>query len=87
MEYIIGILLALLGGLVYERTKRKSAEAILENNEVAKANIELDKTKAKLEGLDQAEEELRRKELERLKEKQDEKLSDKDIIDFFNNRK
>lgn len=86
MEYLIGLVLALVGALFYQKTKRASAEALLENNEVKSKLNEKDRNIAKNQGLDQAEEQKR---IELLKEANKEKgknLNAKDMEDFFNNK-
>lgn len=87
MEYIIGIILALLGGLAYQTTKRKSAEGLLENVETKEKNLKLDKDIAKNEGLAEAEKEKRDSLKEEMKEKLNESVTPGDITDFFNGRK
>jgi len=63
MEYLVGIIIALLGAFFYVNTKRKSSEALLENNEVNKKLNEQDKEIAKDSGLLEAEA-IKRKQLE-----------------------
>lgn len=84
MEVLIGIIVALITGLFYTNSKRKSAEALLENNDVEKElnkkDVSIDREKIRLEV-----EENNRKELERIrKEKEGSDVSHKDIEDFFN---
>lgn len=76
MEYVIVALLGVIGLLFYERNKRKSAEAILDNNETLKS-------KAKTEGLLEAQEAEREK-IKSETEARKEKLSDEEITDFYN---
>jgi hypothetical protein len=87
MEYIIGIIVALLGLLGYNYTKRKSAEALNENLETKEKVNEEAEHIARDVGLVQVEEERRKqieKEINDAKEKED---SLKDISDFFNKPK
>lgn len=84
MEVLIGIIVALLAGLFYSNTKRKSAEALLENNDAAKKlnqkDHSIEKEKAQLDA-----EEAKRKELEKVRqEKEGSDVSQKDLEDFFN---
>ena len=59
MEYLIGIIVALIGLLFYERSKRKSAEGSLENLETKKELLEVEKQVSKTDGLIEAEKEKR----------------------------
>ena len=82
MEYLVGIIGALLGYLFYTNTKRKSAEALLENNEVNKQSNQIDKEMSKTQGIEQSEEE-KRKALEVIKND----AETKSTTDYFNDRK
>jgi len=82
MEYLIGLLVALLGGLLYERSKRKTAEGSLHNLETKKEVLELEKQESKNSGLIEAEKEKR----EEIKNEQSKKSLD-DLARFFNDRK
>lgn len=59
MQYLLGIIGLLLGGLGYNFIKRKSAESLLLNNETKSKLNDQDKNKAKNDGLLEAEEENR----------------------------
>jgi len=86
MEYLIGLILALLGGLFYTNTKRKSAEALLENNDVTKKvnakdhDIELKRAQLEFEAAKRAAIESKSK----LKESSGDDVSQKDLEDFLN---
>jgi ABC-type phosphate transport system auxiliary subunit len=84
--YIVGAFGILLGMLFYERTKRKSAEALNDNLEtkeaVLKKQAEIEKNNA---GLSQ--EELNRKKILEDQKGKNEDLSISNIVDFFNRRK
>lgn len=82
MEYLIALIVALIGGLVYERSKRKTAEGSLHNLETKKEVLELEKQESKNSGLIDAEKEKR----EEIKNEQSKKSLD-DLARFFNNRK
>jgi hypothetical protein len=82
MEYLIGLLIALVGGLLYERSKRKSAESSLENLETKKQILNLEKQESKNKGLIEAEKEKR----EEIKNDKPKKSLD-DLARFFNDRK
>lgn len=82
MEYIVGLIVGLVGLLLFERSKRKSAEGALENLEARKETLELDKEATKNTGLIEAEEAKR----EEIKNEQDKK-SLSDIARFLNDRK
>ena len=81
MSYLLGLLGLLLGGLLYNNTKRKSAEVLIENLEVKNQANALDKEASKNSGLLEAEEEKRKA----IEEKKNEE-SNKDPVDFINNR-
>lgn len=59
MEYIFGLIALLLGALGYNVIRRRSAEALLQNNEIKSKLNEQDKDKARNDGLLAAEEEKR----------------------------
>lgn len=82
MEYVLGAVLALLGFLFYERSKRKSAEGILENLETKKEDLQLEKNIEKNKGLLESEEQKQREILN-----DNTKKSLNDLADFFNNKK
>ena len=82
MEYLIVMVVALFGGLLYERTKRKSAESSLDNLETKKEILELEKQKTKNSGLIAAEKEKR----EEIKNEESKKSLD-DLARFFNDHK
>jgi len=75
--------MSLIGYIIYSDTKRKSAEALVENLDTKKKLNELDKNVAKNEGLEEAEQEKRDeilKDLEHNKAKED---SIEDLKKFF----
>lgn len=82
MEYLFGLIVVFLGGFLYERSKRKSAEGVIENIEVKKELLKQETLTAKNNGLLEAEEEKR----EEIKNENDKKSLD-DIARFFNKRK
>ena len=82
MEYLIGLIVALIGGLLYERSKRKTAEGSLDNLETKKEVLELEKQESKNSGLIEAEKEKR----EEIKNEESKKSLD-DLARFFNDRK
>jgi ABC-type Na+ efflux pump permease subunit len=87
LQVLIPLIGALLGMFVYERTKRKSAEALNDNQETLSKVNELDKELSKNEGLLAAEEE-KRKDLKEGMENEKRSISAKDsILEFFNRRK
>lgn len=87
IKYLGGIIVALLALLGYNYVKRRSAEALIDNQAALKEFNELDKKMAENEGLSGAEATKRvelKKQLEKeLKEKD---VSNEEIADFFNNR-
>lgn len=76
MSYLIGLLVAAVAGLLYQKSKRDSAEAVLVNNDVIKEDNKLSSGIDKNNALLQAEEEKR-------KEKTNEDNLDA-IADHFN---
>jgi hypothetical protein len=82
MEYVIGLIVILLGSLFYEKSKRKSAEGVLENLETKKEIIEVEKDVSKNDGLIEAEKE-KREEIKNDKTKK----SLSDLARFFNGSK
>lgn len=85
MEYLIGIIVALLGGFLYQKSKRETAEARNENLEVKE---DLLKTDAKIAD-NNAELKAEENKQEELKQNlEDIKLEDTitNIVDFLNNR-
>lgn len=87
MEYVIGLLVAVLGMLFYERTKKQSAEGLLQNLENKEKDVELQTDQAKNSGLLSAEEEKQRQIKEEVKAKLNETGSVNTILDSFNRRK
>lgn len=85
-KLIVGFVLALVtGAFLYERSRRKSAEAIADNKEVLDKLNEGDAEKAKNDG-QLASEEEKREDIKR--ETEDRKSDDSDDpTDFFNRRK
>jgi 3-hydroxyacyl-CoA dehydrogenase len=87
MTYLIGIIVALFGALVYTRGKQKTAEAINENvdvkTEVQKNQAEVDKNNAVI-----ASEEEKREEIKNdASQEKTKSTTDADIINFFNKLK
>jgi len=81
MEILLGVVAALLGMLLFERSKRKASEASLNNLESKEKVLEVEKTKVKNSALIDAEEEKRE---QIRKEKKD--VSLEEIAHYINNR-
>jgi hypothetical protein len=84
--YIVGAFALVFGMFFYERTKRKSAEAL---NDANNARKEVDKKQAEIlknNALLGIEEIDRNKQKELLDKKINEKLTDSDLNDFFKRR-
>lgn len=81
MEILIAIITGLLGMLLYEKSKRKTSEASLDNLETKKEILKVEKTEAKNSGLIEAEEEKR----EQIK-KEKKNVSLEEIARYINNR-
>jgi uncharacterized membrane protein YgaE (UPF0421/DUF939 family) len=87
MDYLIGLVVALLGAFLYQRNKTATAEARNENLEVKEDLLKNDQTIAKNNGELEAEEKKQaelKKELDNTKAVQD---TITNIIDFLNKRK
>lgn len=84
IQYIVGIILALIGYIIYSDGKRKSAEALLENLETKKKLNEGDKEIAKNEGLEQSEEEYREFLKKAAEKEKDKEKSLEELKDQFN---
>lgn len=82
MEYLLGALAALVGWLLIEKSKRKSAEGLLENLETTKKTLEVDKNINKNTALIEAEENKRQD-----IQKDEPKKSLQEIADALNKRK
>lgn len=85
MSYLIAIIAALIGYLFYSNTKRKSAEALLENNNTLAETNKADNSIAKNNGLLEAEEEKRKQALEQAKKEKEKNESPEDLAKYFNN--
>ena len=81
-QYLIGLLLAVVGWLFLERSKKKSAEGSLDNLEIKKEILKLEKDTSKNAGQLEAEEDKR----EEIKSEKSKKSLD-DLARFFNDRK
>lgn len=84
IEYIIGIILSLIGYIIWSDNKRKSAESLLNNLDTKKALNEADKQISKNEGLEEAELEKRRIIEEELQHNKSEGDSLEDLKNQFN---
>ena len=76
----------LVGLLLFMKSKNNTLEALNENNEALKEKAELDAEIAKNDALLNVEEVKRKEQVEGLKGN-DEELSAKNLVDFFNRRK
>lgn len=87
MEYLIGLVALLVGGLLFKNSKLKSAESLLTNQktkeEVQKIQAEQDKNNASL----QLEEERRTQAEVTKNEKINQPVPDDELISYFLNRK
>lgn len=84
ISYIIGIILSLVGYIIWSDTKRKSAESLLNNLDVKRLLNEADKEIAKNSGLEEAEAEKRRVIEEELQHNKDNGESLEKLRDDFN---
>jgi hypothetical protein len=86
MEYLIGIIMALVGGFFYQKSKRNTAEARNENLETKEKLNDINKDISKNEGQLESEEQKQsnlKKELENVGITQD---TVSNIVDFLNSR-
>lgn len=81
MEFLLGLIALLFGGFLYTNTKKKSAESLLENNEVHKEANKVDQEISKNTGTLASEEEKRKA----IEEKKNEEVK-QDPVDFINDR-
>lgn len=82
---IVGIV-GLVGWLLYERNKRKSAEALNDNIETKEKVLNIEKDIKKNEGLIEAEEAKRESLKETLDKAKNEEVSTDNILEFFNRK-
>lgn len=84
--YAIGsaLLLFLTGLFIYEKARRRNAEALNTNIDIKKQVNDLNKDVSKNEGLLAAEEEKRKQIEEKLKKDKDADISKDELADFFN---
>jgi len=85
--YITGAFVFLLGGFLYQKAKRESAEALNDNNEDNKKVAELANEAHKNDRLLEIEEVARKKTQEKLKKDSNETLDNDNLVDFFKSRK
>lgn len=83
MTYLIGAIIGLVGFIFFQKTKKDSAEALLENLTTKEKTNALDSSIAKNDGTLQSEEE-KRKAIETDTKNKEVPLGQKDLIDFFN---
>jgi|GEM_PF-6264239 len=86
MEYLIGIIGLLLGGFIFQRTKRKSAESLLNNLPVKEEAAKHEASVTKNEALGDAEKQKRADIESETKAKQDESTNLQDLERFFNRK-
>lgn len=84
MVILIAAFSTLIGWLLYERSKRKSAEALNDNIKTKEEVLEIQKDVVKNEGLIDAERIKREEMIKKLEEEKNKDVSNKDLLDFFN---
>ena len=87
MQYLIGIIVALIGAVLFQSSKKKSAEALLENQSTKETLAALDKDEQKNKGLIEAEAQKQADAKSDAESEKAKNVTNQDIIDFFNNRK
>jgi hypothetical protein len=85
MEYLLGLVGSLLALLFYTKSKKDSAEALLENSKAQAELNAVEKDKAKNDGLLEAEEQKRKEALAQ-NEKDKQNDSKQSNLDYFNNK-
>ena len=83
MEYIIGLVVTLLGLFLFERNRRKSAESLYENEKELEKLDDLNKGKIKNSALLEVEQE-KRKRIDGESNDKKQSLSLEDLVSFFN---
>lgn len=84
ITYLIGAIAALLGGFLWQKSKRESAEALLTNADTKKEVQDLDAQKAKNNASLQLEEERRALEKEKSDEEKARDVVNDELLDFLN---
>ena len=87
MQYLIGIIVALIGAVLFQSSKKKSTEALLENQSTKETLAALDKDEQKNKGLIEAEAQKQADAKSDAESEKAKNVTNQDIIDFFNNRK
>lgn len=87
MSYLLGLIGLLFGGIVYVNSKRKSAEALLQNQDVRTQLSKATEQEAKNDGMLQAEEQKRNEVKQEAESKTKEVVTNEDILNFFNSNK
>lgn len=82
---IVGVL-GLFGWGMFNKIRKDSAESLLQNIETKEQANEIDKNIIKNEGLEASEEAKRKEILDALEKASSNKVSIKDILDFFNKK-
>jgi len=89
MDFTTGLVVVVAGlatWLLYEKNKRKSAEALNDNAETKEKVLEIEKEVIKNEALNEAEEEKRKTLKDSLEEEKKKDVSEENILDFFNRK-
>lgn len=84
LQALIAIIIALVGGLLYLRSRQQTAEALLQNQDTKKELNAIDKDIAKNEGIIESEEEKQKRTQKELEDEKAKKLSANELADFFN---
>lgn len=87
MQYLIGVIAVLLGGFIFERNRRQSAESLLTNADSKKEVQDIEANKEKNNASLQLEEDRRNMIKEKSDEEKTRDLLDADLLDFFNKSK
>lgn len=89
MQYLIGIIVALVGAFFWQRNRANTAEARNDNLQTKEELNKIDNVIAKNSGQEQAEEEKQAKLKKEIQENATKSIVDNvsSLIDFFNKRK
>jgi Flp pilus assembly protein TadB len=87
VKYLLAAIGLLLGGFFFQRSKRKSAEALLENQESKEQVQAIEAEKHKTDASLQLEEERREDIKENAENEKAKPVIDSDLLDFLNGKK
>jgi hypothetical protein len=87
LKYLLGAIVFLLGGFLFQRSKRKSAEALLENQESRQEVHNLEAQKDTNDASLQLEEQRREDIKKNAEHEENRPVLDSELLDFLNRKK